>query len=162
MPFRYASLVQSCSCTLTWVSQSKKNQDHGNQDVELVASFCSTRRRTLSSISYYYLLAILSLPHSLFKLYISVITQLSCSLTAFLGPVFVWFLWISARWWWLSSSMHPSALSVVELYMYSHSLPFLAHSNLCLRAALVSLVPLRYRPNTLVHRLCLVYTSLFS
>lgn len=96
------------------------------------------------------------------KLYISVITQLSCSLTAFLGPVFVWFLWISARWWWLSSSMHPSALSVVELYMYSHSLPFLAHSNLCLRAALVSLVPLRYRPNTLIHRLRLVYTSLFS
>lgn len=33
--------------------------------MELVASFCSTRRRTLSSISYYYLLAILSLPHSL-------------------------------------------------------------------------------------------------
>lgn len=31
----------------------------------MVASFCSTRRRTLSSISYYYLLAILSLPQSL-------------------------------------------------------------------------------------------------
>lgn len=69
--------------------------------------------------------------------------------------MFIWFLWISAG---SHRLRHPSALSVVELYMYS-LLTFPVASNACLRATRLA-GPLR--PNTLVLQQHLVYTSLFS
>lgn len=110
----------------------------------------------LNTISYYYLLVILILPHSLLNCTPrSLLSYQSRSLLSLLrvsyGPSGFPLVGGEAH-----PPCHPSALSVVELYMYS-LLAFPVAFNLCLRTTLVSLV----RPNT-VHRLHLVYTSLFS
>lgn len=109
-----------------------------------VASFCSTFQRAFPSISYYYLLAILSLPHSLLNCTPRSLLPLSRSLLSLLCiAMFILFLWISAG---SHRLRHPSALSVVELYMYL-LLTFPVASNACLRATHVSLVPCALIPS---------------
>jgi len=114
------------------------------------------RRHAFFSISYYYLLVILILPHSLLNCTPwSLLKYHARSLLSLL-----WFSYGSSGFLLVCDGSHPprhpSALSVVELYMYS-LLTFPIAFNLCLRAALISLV----RPNTVLC-LHLVYTSLFS
>lgn len=94
------------------------------------------------------------------ELYTSVITQLSRSRTPFLAPVFARILWISARWWWVSSSTSSicticcGIIHVLPRYLSWRIQPISSSHSSCWF--------LCYRPNTLAPRLHLVYIRHYS